>query len=120
MYSASETASREFPDLDVSLRGAVSIARRAQDPLAEHYLLTYTDFVTPDSLLLGTTACIYDGHPSHPSPDALWRVAERFGATFLGDAYYLPAAATGTLTVISGNCADFGPQPPSVPVTSKS
>src|SRR5690625_3378076 len=33
--SASETAAREFPDLDVSLRGAVSIARRLQDPLAE-------------------------------------------------------------------------------------
>lgn len=35
MYSASETAAREFPDLDVSFRGAVSIARRLQDPLAE-------------------------------------------------------------------------------------
>lgn len=35
VYSASELASREFPDLDVSLRGAVSIARRLQDPLAE-------------------------------------------------------------------------------------
>ncbi|MBK5944554.1 Tex family protein [Halorhodospira halophila] len=35
VYSASENASRELPDLDVSLRGAVSIARRLQDPLAE-------------------------------------------------------------------------------------
>jgi uncharacterized protein len=35
VYSASEMAAREFPDLDVSLRGAVSIARRLQDPLAE-------------------------------------------------------------------------------------
>ena len=35
VYSASALASREFPDLDVSLRGAVSIARRVQDPLAE-------------------------------------------------------------------------------------
>ncbi|MDH5359159.1 MAG: RNA-binding transcriptional accessory protein [Gammaproteobacteria bacterium] len=35
IYSASEFASREFPDMDVSLRGAVSIARRLQDPLAE-------------------------------------------------------------------------------------
>ena len=35
VYSASETAAREFPDLDVSFRGAVSIARRLQDPLAE-------------------------------------------------------------------------------------
>ncbi len=35
IYSASELASKEFPDLDVSLRGAVSIARRLQDPLAE-------------------------------------------------------------------------------------
>ena len=35
VYSASELAAREMPDLDVSLRGAVSIARRLQDPLAE-------------------------------------------------------------------------------------
>ncbi len=35
VYSASEIAAREFPDMDVSLRGAVSIARRLQDPLAE-------------------------------------------------------------------------------------
>jgi len=35
VYSASELAANEFPDMDVSLRGAVSIARRLQDPLAE-------------------------------------------------------------------------------------
>ncbi|WP_338889124.1 Tex family protein [Aeromonas rivipollensis] len=35
VYSASELASQEFPDLDVSIRGAASIARRLQDPLAE-------------------------------------------------------------------------------------
>ena len=35
VYSASELAAEEFPDMDVSLRGAVSIARRLQDPLAE-------------------------------------------------------------------------------------
>lgn len=35
VYSASEFASKEFPDLDVTIRGAVSIARRLQDPLAE-------------------------------------------------------------------------------------
>ena len=35
VYSASELASREFPDVDVSIRGAISIARRLQDPLAE-------------------------------------------------------------------------------------
>jgi uncharacterized protein len=35
VYSASELASRELPELDVSLRGAVSIARRLQDPLSE-------------------------------------------------------------------------------------
>ena len=35
VYSASDVARQEFPDLDVSLRGAVSIARRLQDPLAE-------------------------------------------------------------------------------------
>src|SRR5690606_23320458 len=35
VYSASELAAKEFPDVDVSLRGAVSLARRLQDPLAE-------------------------------------------------------------------------------------
>ncbi len=35
VYSASEIAQKEFPDMDVSIRGAVSIARRLQDPLAE-------------------------------------------------------------------------------------
>lgn len=35
VYSASELASQEFPDVDVSIRGAVSIARRLQDPLSE-------------------------------------------------------------------------------------
>ena len=35
VYSASEIAAKEFPELDVTLRGAVSIARRLQDPLAE-------------------------------------------------------------------------------------
>ncbi len=35
VYSASELASKEFPDLDVTIRGAISIARRLQDPLAE-------------------------------------------------------------------------------------
>ena len=35
IYSASEYASKEFPDLDVTIRGAISIARRLQDPLAE-------------------------------------------------------------------------------------
>ncbi|MGM1310032.1 Tex family protein [Corynebacterium striatum] len=35
VYSASQLAAEEFPDMDVSLRGAVSIARRLQDPLAE-------------------------------------------------------------------------------------
>ena len=35
IYSASELAGREFPDLDVTIRGAISIARRLQDPLAE-------------------------------------------------------------------------------------
>ncbi len=35
VYSASETASKEFPNLDVTIRGAISIARRLQDPLAE-------------------------------------------------------------------------------------
>ena len=35
IYSASKTAIDEFPDLDITIRGAISIARRLQDPLAE-------------------------------------------------------------------------------------
>ena len=35
VYSASEIAAKEFPELDVTIRGAISIARRLQDPLAE-------------------------------------------------------------------------------------
>ena len=35
VYSASEVAREEFPDLDLTVRGAISIARRLQDPLAE-------------------------------------------------------------------------------------
>src|ERR1700685_3933287 len=35
IYSASEIARQEFPDLDLTVRGAISIARRLQDPLAE-------------------------------------------------------------------------------------
>ncbi|WP_460274078.1 Tex family protein [Celeribacter sp. ULVN23_4] len=47
VYSASELAATEFPDLDVSLRGAVSIARRLQDPLAELVK------ITPESIGVG-------------------------------------------------------------------
>ncbi|QGM96995.1 Tex family protein [Methylocystis parvus] len=47
VYSASEYASKELPDLDVSLRGAASIARRLQDPLAELVK------VTPKSIGVG-------------------------------------------------------------------
>ena len=35
VYSASDVAREEFPELDVTVRGAISIARRLQDPLAE-------------------------------------------------------------------------------------
>jgi uncharacterized protein len=47
VYSASELAAKECPDLDVSLRGAVSIARRLQDPLAELVK------ITPESIGVG-------------------------------------------------------------------
>jgi acetoacetyl-CoA synthetase len=42
------------------------------------------------ALLLGTTVCMYDGHPSLPQPDTLWRFADQVGVTFLGAgaAYY--------------------------------
>jgi len=47
VYSASELASKELPDVDVTLRGAVSIARRLQDPLSEYFK------IEPSSLGVG-------------------------------------------------------------------
>jgi acetoacetyl-CoA synthetase len=49
------------------------------------------------ALLLGTTVCLYDGHPSFPEPDTLWRYAAAVGATFLGAgaAYYASCIKAG-------------------------
>jgi acetoacetyl-CoA synthetase len=49
------------------------------------------------ALLLGTTVCIYDGHPSWPAADTLWRFADQVGATFLGAgaAYYTSCMKAG-------------------------
>ncbi len=49
------------------------------------------------ALLLGTTVCLYDGHPSHPQPDTLWRFAEQVRATFVGAgaAYYTSCMKVG-------------------------
>ena len=68
VYSASEYASREFPDMDVSLRGAVSIARRLQDPLAELVKIEpksigvgqYQHDVTPGVLARSLNAVVED------------------------------------------------------------
>lgn len=49
MYSASELGGQELPDLDVALRGAVSLARRLQDPLAE-LVKVLADLFTVDNL----------------------------------------------------------------------
>jgi uncharacterized protein len=57
VYSASALAAREFPDLDVSLRGAVSIARRLQDPLAE--------LVKIDPKSIGVGQYQHDVHQGH-------------------------------------------------------
>lgn len=57
VYSASELAAKEFPDLDVSLRGAVSIARRLQDPLAE--------LVRIDPKAIGVGQYQHDVSPAH-------------------------------------------------------
>ena len=57
VYSASELAANEFPDLDVSLRGAVSIARRLQDPLAE--------LVKIEPKAIGVGQYQHDVNPSH-------------------------------------------------------
>ena len=49
------------------------------------------------ALLLGTTVCIYDGHPSYPQPDTLWRLADEMGLTFMGAgaAYYSACLKAG-------------------------
>ncbi|MFT3662203.1 MAG: Tex family protein [Gordonia sp. (in: high G+C Gram-positive bacteria)] len=68
VYSASEYASRELPELDVSLRGAVSIARRLQDPLAELVKIDpksigvgqYQHDVTPGTLAKSLDAVVED------------------------------------------------------------
>jgi uncharacterized protein len=65
VYSASETAAREFPDLDVSLRGAVSIARRLQDPLAELVK------IEPQSIGVGQYQHDVDQHRLAKSLDAV-------------------------------------------------
>jgi uncharacterized protein len=56
VYSASEVAREEFPDLDVTIRGAISIARRLQDPLAE--------LVKVDPKSLGVGQYQHDVNPS--------------------------------------------------------
>ncbi|GAA1480114.1 Tex family protein [Gordonia sinesedis] len=68
VYSASEYASRELPGMDVSLRGAVSIARRLQDPLAELVKIEpksigvgqYQHDVTPQTLARSLDAVVED------------------------------------------------------------
>ncbi|OMC34534.1 RNA-binding transcriptional accessory protein [Mycobacterium sp. GA-1841] len=68
VYSASEYAARELPSLDVTLRGAVSIARRLQDPLAELVKIDpksigvgqYQHDVTPGSLARSLNAVVED------------------------------------------------------------
>jgi len=49
------------------------------------------------ALLLGTTVCLYDGHPSFPEPDTLWRYADAVNATFLGAgaAYFAACLKSG-------------------------
>jgi protein Tex len=69
VYSASETAAREFPDLDVSLRGAVSIARRLQDPLAELVR------IEPKSIGVGQYQHDVDAGRSRGRSMRWWRIA---------------------------------------------
>lgn len=68
VYSASAYAAHELPDLDVTLRGAVSIARRLQDPLAELVKIEpksigvgqYQHDVTPGTLARSLNAVVED------------------------------------------------------------
>ena len=45
VYSASELAAKEYPDLDLTVRGAISVAHRLQDPLAESSNVCKTEFL---------------------------------------------------------------------------
>jgi uncharacterized protein len=65
IYSASDIARQEFPDLDLTVRGAISIARRLQDPLAE---LVKID---PKSIGVGQYQHDVDQHQLHKSLEAL-------------------------------------------------
>jgi len=57
------------------------------------------------ALLLGTTVCIYDGHPAYPEGDALWRFADVSGASFVGAgaAYYAACEKSGLKPARSAN-----------------
>jgi acetoacetyl-CoA synthetase len=74
-------------------------------------------------LLLGTTICLYDGHPAHPVPDALWRFVGDVGATFFGAgaAYFTHCMKTGIeprksidATKLRGLGSTGSPLPPDV------
>src|ERR1019366_5554083 len=65
IYSASDIARQEFPDLDLTVRGAISIARRLQDPLAELVKLD------PKSIGVGQYQHDVDQHHLHKSLEAV-------------------------------------------------
>lgn len=90
VYSASETAALEFPDLDVSLRGAVSIARRLQDPLAELVK------IEPKSIGVGQYQHDVDGYRLARSLDAV--VEDAVNAVGVD----LNTASASLLTRVSG------------------
>ena len=66
VYSASKLAAKEFPDFDVSLRSAVSIARRMQDPLAE---LVKID---PQIHRRGAVSARSEAEPARPKRSTAW------------------------------------------------
>ena len=90
VYSASELAREELPEMDVSMRGAVSIARRVQDPLAE--------FVKIDPRSLGVGMYQHDIN-QHKLSKALEAVVES-AVNFTG--VNLNSASSALLTYVSG------------------
>ncbi|MDQ3286791.1 MAG: RNA-binding transcriptional accessory protein [Pseudomonadota bacterium] len=90
VYSASELAANEFPDLDVSIRGAVSIARRLQDPLAELVK------IEPKAIGVGQYQHDVDGHRLARALDA--RVEDCVNAVGVD----VNTASAALLTRVSG------------------
>lgn len=105
VYSASEIAAQEFPDLDVSLRGAVSIARRLQDPMAE--------LVKIDPKSIGVGQYQHDVSQTqlaHKLSDVVEDCVNKVGVDLNTASVMLLSKIAGLTKVIAQNIVDFRDQ----------